>query len=595
MIRLLTSFAKRSFVLTQEQKKEIIMAEALSDKIKNLNFSLHSPVSWLKVGCYVLAAWIIISLVWIGAFYALENHKFHKSQQRFVAELTLKLNKKIDHVADMVTVSSERIQAIDSDDVKQTSKRIQNILFSTHQLAYLSNVGMECKFSFTPFNNPKTLVTRFGVVENIEHNIPHEYILANPGKNIILKQGTDLVFYQPVQDTTEQPGSWYGIVMGTMPVPEIGKLVTWDLYSVDDPEFMELSDNAKETLRQDYGQLPENIGSHNWNEFIHLKNHDQLLCFHLKQNLGCKKFIDLNQFEISLIVCSILLILLAGVITYYFLLQQPLRLYRTKLEDLKQQEEELLGELTTSLEKNMATEHLTQLMQSSYKAYNKFLDKLQRKQLAVLDQVRESIVIITQTLAGENDLNVTDKDLVRLGVSACKLLDYTPNAIASPLQLQETNLIDSFDSLQTLFAVEIYQKQIHVKIDATSPVVLTTDPHLLSLLLVNLFHRSLLRLPADHGKITVKISDDKNNIQVKLIDNGYAVGDKIAAFESPQEKYDHLKLEDKAMVYLVKQLGGSLKIRHETRNNNQTVLTLPLTLTKEEPKQPDNVVNLFHT
>ncbi len=543
------------------------------------------------MGLGILPVWIVASVICVGILYHFASQDFEQQQQQHLQNLSANLDKQISEVENTLKLTSHRLQALSPEDINQSNEKLHRILFSAHQLASVVDVHKESQFLFSPFRNPNNLITRFGSTTGHDIEIPYEDILSNQNNLNVEQQGQKLIVYRPVLGESQQ--DVLGMLIAHVPMTPILDISFWKLMPLNKPMLKQLGKTVLEELKtKPYGIIPTLSAENSNSGFIRIKGSEQIVYFELPHHLTVKAFLASNAQSILLFLICLLLALLASVLLLQRFLKTPMQAWCAYTASVETDNKELHDEILNERKQVEAAKQREELLQESQKVRNQLLADIHTRRLAIVDQARESVVIITQTIAGENDLALADSDLIRLGTNACQILDHMPSsALPNTLSFEKVNLLDIIEKMKVYFAPEVCAQGVKIKHDTLSAGSIKSDSLLLALLMLNMFRNALQRLPNDGGVIEINVGTDNRIVKLSLIDNGYSIGDRIAAFDQDRRNHHGLWLDSKEMQKIVEQLGGSLETILENGRHYQNI-QLPLEQKDAESNLPENVVSL---
>ncbi|MEN8237308.1 MAG: hypothetical protein ABFQ95_07205, partial [Pseudomonadota bacterium] len=532
----------------------------------------------------VIGAWLLISLLLIVGHCLYSWHELAQSRLDWLSLLQQRLNKRVEDTKDLLHSMAARIEVLDPEDTNS----IELVLSSTSQLTPpLKLPGIATLLCF-PGNNLTLQVGRFGVVHG-KYNLPIDAIMHAPAFTLMQAKDDQLIFFKGVRHL----GQSNSFIVLHLPIDDLTQGHSWGFIDMAAPEKKHLRQKIAE---QAYGVLEESLKKSfeiapGFSNFVRVADSNWIIVLANSSTESVYGFIAGNKFAFLLYLLGSFVVVLGVTSLQRFKLNQP-------FQDCNAERMDFANRLNTALDRGSASElarkravRHQELTANNYQQQNSIHAKLLDRQTLMLDQAKESAAMLTETFTGESKLSLTTPYLAQLGLDTCHTLENVFTGVFNNA-FATINVQQMLDEIKQCFSSDIYHKALQVDIIA-KPIdpYIKTDALLLQLLLLNVFGRSLARLPQD-ASLEISIAGDQKLLKLTFTDTGYA--------DEYSLKPDNNRIALQALVLTCQQLE---KIENKlaatcARNinkdgNNETVITLPRQIKVPDPILAGNVVNLF--
>lgn len=486
-------------------------------------------LTWAVVGVFCLLALLFIG----GYLYVDYRHYlsiYEVAQQSELQSVQEKASRNIENLKKLSVLTDKRI-AVLSGNVQQ----IQNVLVSTPSLLPDRDFFKIQKVTYAKHSQPQSLITRFGTLPLEDEN--RSTSLGEDGAPSVLFDQEKAYSKTWIFNPNGKPEGVLEIHVALPHFKETLKIGS-TLSFVPEARFSTLQ---KEPFPI-YGMPPETFWGYVSQHIVHY-----------------------TLFFLFFIL-SVVFIILNNLYSRFRIrknIQEELEILQDELSEA-QVDCEKANDNLLSAQKRIETHQMT------CHAYKQFQASLSHHQKEQLDHVLRSLDVVMGSFKNPN-IELPVKDIMDILMSCLGVIEDISNGALPQAKHESVNVKKILANVRALFTEKMYKSDLTLETHCPDQLTYYGDPLLLEFMLLNLIGKPLYMAPKN-GKVEVKASDHKEDLQIQVKANGFAANPK--SLHQIQQSFDLFISEDR-FHQLCRENGFVYEFDEDKDGLNVTKLVFP--------------------
>lgn len=503
--------------------------------------------------CLLIVA-LTLSVGYVMLSYSQTRTKLQGENLLFLQQEQKEITTSLEELNQFLNLTESRlINSLDQQD------KIPSIL--SFKPEHFSNQGFPeiLNFTFTPFLDPKTVYSRFGI------GPPKSEAPTTTTKDGFIYLGNGKVqLTKSLYDASK-------VRLGTLQITfSIGHLL-YKHFSENEVNVLPISaKNIEGRLTFDVPGLP----------YVFLLN---------RSLPSFWEFLFYARYQILLILFFCLSALALGVAISSALHQKRIKKSRALLKNLKENFKVLGKEKTELLSQELYFKNLLKLRKTAQKEREQLFTSLQERYRQMAVQAHAINAMTSKLILEEAGNDKLLKEIHSVSQESNTVLRRLIDGY--PMRGIEENIdvLGCIKNVKTLFLPEIIEKTVKVDIEGQIKASPKIDKVTFELIVHNIFHMIMGRLLKNN---TVQIQlKDENPLKIIFYDDGYELGDKLQTAKQESSSTNIMCLDQNNLEDFATCLGWEVSFSTAGELSNCIALSIPLE--QQANSLPTNVVNLF--